>query len=766
MCTFSDSVNNYGDYEIYDYSVLPGKKECANYNSPGTWTLVSSIPGPRADFSATPTSGPAPLAVQFTDASQNQVTSWSWSFGDGIGFSTSQNPSYTYTKPGTYNVSLAVAGPDGQDTKTSPAYITVTAPPPAPIANFTATPLSGTAPLQVQFTDTSQNQVTSWAWNFGDGIGTSTSQNPSYSYPKGGIYDVTLTVTGPGGSNTTTKTALIMVKDGVPVADFSANPTSGAMPLKVQFTDASQGQIASWSWDFGDGKGSSASQNPSYTYTSPGTYDVSLTVSGLGGLNTKTKQKYINVTPVPVLVVPGIAGSLSSCLFVDPASGQACPANYVFRAAHVVPVPLTPAWQLDPILDTYESLVHALEATGTRVYRVPYDWRQDNRTTAKTTLANAIAQAKKDTGSDKVDIVAHSMGGLVTRSYIEQLNNSDVRKFVMLGTPNRGSPESYYPWEGGDFSQSGFKANYGFFQPLMTAMKAGYHRTTMSPDQFVRYAVPSMRQLLPIDNYLYTQVKTKGKTALVSVPIGNMHWQNNLTPFLNYNTLIGNLDINNIQIFAGNTTDTIGLITVKGSTPSATLWADGKPVSNNNGFLGDGTVPVGGALLGNINVQLEDSEHTNLPDHCKDNVVQFLAGQPLQQTQASPESLAAREPAALRQPVESQLTLATSSDIQMGLTTDEGLRLGDFPFQEETLTEPEGYLYLGNNNQTAALGIDNPSRGDYLLGISTKSAKIHYKILVSYKNNEGTKEQILEGDIKQSDVTAHHIHINRSLELR
>ena len=58
----------------------------------------------------------------------------------------------------------------------------------------------------------------------------------------------------------------------VPVAGFSASPTSGQVPLAVQFTDTSAGSPTSWSWDFGDGSAASTQQNPSHTYTAAGTY--------------------------------------------------------------------------------------------------------------------------------------------------------------------------------------------------------------------------------------------------------------------------------------------------------------------------------------------------------------------------------------------------------------------------------------------------------------------------------------------------------------
>lgn len=60
------------------------------------------------------------------------------------------------------------------------------------VADFSGTPLFGTAPLTVAFTDLSTGTPTSWAWSFGDG-GTSTAQNPTHIYTAPGVYTVTLT---------------------------------------------------------------------------------------------------------------------------------------------------------------------------------------------------------------------------------------------------------------------------------------------------------------------------------------------------------------------------------------------------------------------------------------------------------------------------------------------------------------------------------------------------------------------------------------------
>jgi len=79
---------------------------------------------PIADFSAEPTAGVAPLAVEFTDKSTGDITSCSWDFGDGS-TSDEENPSHTYSTAGIYTVSLDVSGPGGTDTETKESFITV-----------------------------------------------------------------------------------------------------------------------------------------------------------------------------------------------------------------------------------------------------------------------------------------------------------------------------------------------------------------------------------------------------------------------------------------------------------------------------------------------------------------------------------------------------------------------------------------------------------------------------------------------------------------
>jgi chitodextrinase len=81
----------------------------------------------------------------------------------------------------------------------------------APVAAFNGTPTSGAGPLPVNFTSTSTGTIGTYSWNFGDGS-TSSAQNPSHTYAANGRYTVTLTVSGPGGSNSKTYKNYIWVK--------------------------------------------------------------------------------------------------------------------------------------------------------------------------------------------------------------------------------------------------------------------------------------------------------------------------------------------------------------------------------------------------------------------------------------------------------------------------------------------------------------------------------------------------------------------------
>jgi uncharacterized repeat protein (TIGR02543 family) len=415
----------------------------ANKSVTASFTTPST---PVANFGASPTSGPAPLVVAFSDLSTGSPTSWAWTFGDGA-TSTLRNPSHSYSAAGSFDVRLTATNANGPNSLTRLTLIQVSATA-RPTADFSGTPLSGAAPLAVAFSDLSTGSPTSWAWTFGDGA-TSTLRNPSHSYSAAGAYGVALTASNAAGSNTKTRTGYVNVGTGAPtqsfvpvadarisavsptsnypteitlrakldsyesylrfdvsalaglgvvsaklrlfvtdasddggsayavanswtetgitwsnapalpgtplasvgavvanqsvefdvtnavpsggsvsfaiasgstnsvyfssregtappqlvvqtgppiapVADFTGTPVSGSAPLQVAFSDLSTGGPTSWLWSFGDST-TSTQQSPTRTYASPGTYTVSLTATNAQGATTRTRSAYVVV---------------------------------------------------------------------------------------------------------------------------------------------------------------------------------------------------------------------------------------------------------------------------------------------------------------------------------------------------------------------------------------------------------------------------------------------------------------------------------------
>lgn len=226
---------------------------------------------------------------------------------------TGPTATHTFDAAGDHTVGLSVTGPGG--TSTTNKAISVALPPP-PVASFAAVPTSGVAPLTVTFADTSTGDITARSWDFdGDGNGDAAGEAASHVFEAAGSYLVALTVTGPGGSNTTSQTITVNVPP--PVASFTAAPITGTAPLSVQFTNTSTGNITSMTWTLGNGTGFVDDTLPfdepvQTTYDAPATYTATLTVSGPGGSDTASQSVTVNApNTAPTLEIAAPANGAS-----------------------------------------------------------------------------------------------------------------------------------------------------------------------------------------------------------------------------------------------------------------------------------------------------------------------------------------------------------------------------------------------------------------------------------------------------------------------
>jgi gliding motility-associated-like protein len=237
----------------------------------GSITKNISITGKTTDFNIPP-SICIGQTVTFQNNSSPAPVSSAWDFGDGT-TSSQINPNKTFLTGGTFTVKLVNNYGNCSDSVSHPVTVIT-----QPAVNFKANDsTSCRAPFTVQFTDLSPTANT-WLWDFGDGQ-TSNLQNPSHTYTSGGTFNVTLTITLPGGcSNTITKSQYIRI--GSTTINVANAPTGGCIPFTYNpiATIQSIDSVVSYQWDLGEPGAVYNTQFPTHTYNSAGNYNITLTV--------------------------------------------------------------------------------------------------------------------------------------------------------------------------------------------------------------------------------------------------------------------------------------------------------------------------------------------------------------------------------------------------------------------------------------------------------------------------------------------------------
>lgn len=312
-----------------------------------TITVVISSAVPVASFTATPTSGQAPLPVNFdatASTSSNPdgfIPTYEWDFGDESPLVGGDITSHTYTMAGTFTVTLTVTG-NLFETDTETLEIVVTAAnqlPTAIISDSNGTALAEGEVLDGEVGDLFEfdgagsfdpdGETLEYAWNFGDESPVVTTAQASHSYAEEGVYTVTLTVTDDDGETDVASVEVNVFEPNLkPTAVISVDVESGPAPLTVQFDgtdsfDPDPGDtVAGYCWLFGDSDpddcdatGNSTSSEPvTHTYLVEGTYEATLFVNDLANLSSDTVSVTIEVT-APVVVSLAVD---TTCLELDP----------------------------------------------------------------------------------------------------------------------------------------------------------------------------------------------------------------------------------------------------------------------------------------------------------------------------------------------------------------------------------------------------------------------------------------------------------------
>ena len=276
----SKIYNTPGVYTVSIRSINNGAGGCQSID---TVDVPITVYGAEADFSFTQTGLCMPFQAQFTNLSEDVVSS-SWDFGNGI-TSNNTNPLLNVLTEPADSISLSITTSNGCIDTITKVGLNILAP------EATASFVGNCNPLPVSFS-CSQDGIASWEWNFGDGT-TGSGPVVSHMYTSNGIFTPRVIITTLDNCVDTVYLQLPITVEG-PSALFNSPTPANCAPSIVEFFDQSSNP-ASWLWDFGDGT-SSTIQNPTKLYDSPGVYDVQLVVTGQDGCSdTLLRHDYVTV---------------------------------------------------------------------------------------------------------------------------------------------------------------------------------------------------------------------------------------------------------------------------------------------------------------------------------------------------------------------------------------------------------------------------------------------------------------------------------------
>lgn len=282
------------------------------------------------------------------------------------------------------------------------------------------------------------------------------------------------------------------------------------------------------------------------------------------------------INKTPIVFVPGLFGSMSD--FIIPGTG-----NWSFGIAGMA----------------YQPFILILESMGYQrnlnLFICFYDWRQRITQSAQNYLVEKIKEAKLKTGSNKVNLVCHSMGGLVARSYVQSESYlHDVDKIILLCTPNAGSAPNYSFWTGGELPVNlSPKINFVYYYMDMYIQYLS-KRYKLGKIEAIHTHFKGLQDIISSENYGNYLIMENGHSREF-VPYQTMKTKNKFLDQLNkHRDIIKKRNID-VTLIAGVEEETILYLQVIPSK-SSTMWVDGKVVGACNTKSGDGNVVLNSAF--------------------------------------------------------------------------------------------------------------------------------------------------------------------------
>jgi pimeloyl-ACP methyl ester carboxylesterase len=292
----------------------------------------------------------------------------------------------------------------------------------------------------------------------------------------------------------------------------------------------------------------------------------------------------------PVVFVPGIATSWNGSVMSNPPDINYTPQD---------------GWRFLPLIRlAYQALFNGFEQIGLRqdegYFIAYYDWRLPMADAGQYYLEEAIDKARRVSGKSKVDIVAHSYGGLVARAYIQGSGyRDDVDQLIVIGTPNAGSAKAYATWQGGKVPAE------LPWQLLNIYLWKQSVKELISKFDYIRLYIRAIKDLLPTVDYVI-DLSTGTHVSFLSMIEKNLNLlvynQNTDDLFRRSRTTIGAGKKDTEDITKGTIENV--QVPYHGYGMDGARWPDGK-LDPENPYVktldGDGTVLISSAILDGAN---------------------------------------------------------------------------------------------------------------------------------------------------------------------
>lgn len=347
------------------------------------------------------------------------------------------------------------------------------------------------------------------------------------------------------------------------------------------------------------------------------------------------------------------------------------------------------------ILNTYKSLCESLQKSFGNQYDVvffPYDWRMS--------CATSGAELQKfidNAGYSKVVLVAHSMGGLVSCSYLgrDTKNESKVEKLITIGTPYLGSPKSVYVMETG---------------ALLDGVKGALTSWEIKP---IVNNIPAVYQLMPpsrgFGNYISENGVMKSGYSSTLAFLKTLPWakKNNGTAkpmFAVAQAFHSSIVSKGLGVNGFKNVPTYKIVGKEQNTITSLNYTNGvfdnKPKKSNNG---DGTVTLRSAKNGSLsksNIYEFPYEHLDLVQQDKviTQVIDIIKG--TAKPQAAPRYTENEKGWLVGDGIDTnRISVSCNADVDMKIVTSTGAEViqnGDV-LVDENSGEVLGNIYWFNN---------------------------------------------------------------------